>query len=42
MDRARVQRDQNAIPAFYDELEAFIEGTPVQLVYNVDESGCSY
>jgi hypothetical protein len=42
VDRARIQYDQNAIAAFYDELEAAIEGPPAEFFYNVDESGRSH
>jgi hypothetical protein len=42
IDRARVQCDQNAIAAFYDELEVVIEGIPAEFVYNINESGCNH
>jgi hypothetical protein len=41
MERDRVHCDQDAITAYYDELEGVIDGIPAEFVYNIDESGCS-
>jgi hypothetical protein len=41
MESTRVHCDQDAVVAFYDELEAVIKDIPAQFVSDIDERGCS-
>jgi hypothetical protein len=41
MESSRVHVDGAAVSAFYDELEAVLEGVPATFISNVDDTRCS-